>query len=232
MINSLFLQLKAPFQAWGLRAHWEQRDTAAEPTKSAVIGLIGCALGLDRRDDRLRTLSDKLRMGVRVDQQGTRLIDYHTTGGVKLADGLPSGVLNAKGEIKRETDVSYRHYLVDAAFLVVLQGESELIEELAWAVQHPIYPIYLGRKACVPSEPVYAGVGDYPDLITALSDAKHSSWPNHNQPHARCIVECLPHEGNRQYDQIWNPKARRFAARTIQTISIATGVAEINTLEG
>lgn len=171
-------------------------------------------------------------MGVRVDQQGTRLIDYQTTGGVKLADSLPSGVLNAKGEIKRETDVSYRHYLVDAAFLVVLQGIPALITELAWALQHPVYPIYLGRKACVPSLPVYAGMGDYPDLLTALSDDKHPNWPIHNQPHVRCIVECMPHEGNRQYDQISNPKARRFAARTIQTVVLTTGAAAINTLEG
>src|SRR5262245_8434093 len=80
-MNTLFLRLEGPLQSWSLRDHWEERSTAAEPTKSGVIGLLGCALGLHRSDERLRLLSEALRMGVRIDRQGTVLVDYHTTGG-------------------------------------------------------------------------------------------------------------------------------------------------------
>jgi CRISPR-associated protein, Cas5e family len=80
-MNTLFLRLEGPLQSWGLRARWGERDTTDAPTKSGVIGLLGCALGLRRDDARLRDLSDNLRMGVRVDLPGILMRDYHTTGG-------------------------------------------------------------------------------------------------------------------------------------------------------
>ena len=49
MANTLFLRLEGPLQSWGERGHWAVRDTAPEPTKSGVVGLLGCALG--RHDD-------------------------------------------------------------------------------------------------------------------------------------------------------------------------------------
>ena len=46
----LFLRLEGPLQSWGIRSRWDVRETQPEPTKSGVIGLLGCALGyLDLR---------------------------------------------------------------------------------------------------------------------------------------------------------------------------------------
>ena len=39
----LLLRLEAPLQSWGTRSRWDVRDTATEPTKSGIIGLLGCA---------------------------------------------------------------------------------------------------------------------------------------------------------------------------------------------
>src|SRR4051812_21477113 len=90
-MHTLFLRLKGPLQSWGLRARWGERDTSDSPTKSGIIGLIGCALGLKRDDDLLRELSETYRLGVRIDRPGTRLRDYHATGGGNF------GVKNDKG---------------------------------------------------------------------------------------------------------------------------------------
>ena len=192
-MNILFLRLEGPLQAWGLRAHWGERDTADAPTKSGVIGLLGCSLGLRRDDPQLRTLSDTLRMGLRMDLPGVLLRDYHTTGGGCYGDIVHTGgtrfhdqpyaggVLSpeiSKGRIKvkinastrlPETDTSDRYYLADASFLVALQSnDTALIEKLASALQAPVWPYYLGRKSCVPAVPVFAGVGQYDDLWPAL----------------------------------------------------------------
>src|SRR5215207_8634999 len=85
-MHTLFLRLEGRLQSWGLRARWGERDTALEPTKSGIIGLLGCALGLRRDNEELRRLSDELRMGVRVDLPGSLLHDYHTTGGGRYGD--------------------------------------------------------------------------------------------------------------------------------------------------
>lgn len=217
MQQTLFLRLEGPLQSWGLRARWGERDTAREPTKSGVIGLLGCALGLRRDDDELRRLSNALRMGVRVDRPGTLLHDYHTTGGAKLADGKPEGMLSADGKHKREADVSNRVYLADATFLVALQGMATELNRLAIALQQPVWPFFLGRKSCPPAVPVFAGMGEYADMIAALTDtsapmrqvADRAEYP------LRLLLEAGLGEGRHQFDNIGNPARRIFLPRFV-----------------
>ena len=86
-----------------------------------------------------------LRMGVRVDQEGKLARDFHTA----------MNVLKASGGIK-VTEPSARYYLADARFLVGLEGEN--LDLLTWvhaALRDPHWPLYLGRKAFVPGEPIW-----------------------------------------------------------------------------
>ena len=80
MANTLFLILQGPLQSWGERARWSVRDSASEPTKSGIVGLLGCALGWNT-DEKLRSLSHSVHVGVRCDRKGSVLVDYHTVGG-------------------------------------------------------------------------------------------------------------------------------------------------------
>lgn len=50
----LLLRLEAPLQSYGERAKWDFRDSAYFPTKSGVIGIIACAMGLKRGADEIR----------------------------------------------------------------------------------------------------------------------------------------------------------------------------------
>lgn len=50
------LIFSAPLQSWGEDSRWDNRETAASPTKSGVIGMLGCALGYPRGDERLNAL--------------------------------------------------------------------------------------------------------------------------------------------------------------------------------
>jgi len=47
-MSTLLLKLAAPMQSWGLASKFDTRDTAREPTKSGVIGLLAAALGINR----------------------------------------------------------------------------------------------------------------------------------------------------------------------------------------
>ena len=75
-MSTLLLRLAAPIQSWGNDSRFEVRRTGKEPTKSGVIGLLAAALGRSRAD----SLDDlcSLRFGVRVDQEGQLLRDFHT----------------------------------------------------------------------------------------------------------------------------------------------------------
>lgn len=142
-MNTLLMRFIAPMQSWGIQSHYTVRDSGLEPSKSGVIGLLCAALGRPREAD-LRDLSS-LRMGVRVDREGKLRSDYH----------IAQNVLESDGKKIRPSIVTNRYYLADAAFLVGLEGEGGLLEELQDALQKPVWAIYLGRKAFTPAAPVW-----------------------------------------------------------------------------
>jgi CRISPR system Cascade subunit CasD len=139
---TLLLRLVGPMQSWGIQSNYTHRDTALEPSKSGVIGLICAALGRPRSEP-IADLAG-LKMGVRVDREGLVLRDYHTA----------QAILKAGGGIKG-TELSDRFYLADAAFLAGLQGDDAgLLGRIQEALRHPHWMLCLGRKAFVPGEPV------------------------------------------------------------------------------
>jgi len=149
--NTLFLRLEGPLQAWGDTSKFVIRRTMDAPTKSGVLGLLCCAMGLSREKARERLPElNGLAMGVRIDRHGTRWWDYQTVGA-----GI--GMTTAGNEVKtgaQGTLITRREYLADASFLVALQGDAKLIHDLAAAIASPKWPVFLGRKSCPPSVPI------------------------------------------------------------------------------
>jgi CRISPR system Cascade subunit CasD len=129
----LILRLYAPLQSWGSRSKFDDRLTEREPTKSGVIGLIAAAFGYRRfEEDAIRELSNALKIGVLVKQEGELFYDYQT---VKSA---------------KSSWISKRYYLADALFIIGLEGEKSLLEKVSYALTHPYFPLYLGRRSCPP----------------------------------------------------------------------------------
>lgn len=247
----LLMRLEAPLQSWGTRARWDVRDTALEPTKSGVIGLIGCALGLRRGSPELEKLDEKLLFAVRVDHQGTLATDYQTAtgyhrtaeGGYKHAGGVAKSLAKAK-EHPENTIVSLRDYLHDARFLVVLSSADELLlKRLAgdvidpgWSgsLRRPRWPLYLGRKSCVPTRPVLSGLTDaYSGLEDALRKERWRRPKGSSRETPGVLdgwIECGPgdpgwHESERlseRQDAIRVNDARFYGFRNCRYISIPT----------
>lgn len=151
---TLLMRLQGPLQSWGTSSRFDERDTQLEPSKSGVLGMLCAALGRDRTED----VSDlaALRMGVRVDREGYLLRDYQTATGVVAAS-------NGKPDLTR-TVVSPRYYLSDAVFLVGLEGDEALLSSAHRALANPVWPLALGRKSFVPSQPVFL-----PDGLVSVS---------------------------------------------------------------
>ncbi|MYQ95416.1 type I-E CRISPR-associated protein Cas5/CasD [Streptomyces sp. SID4946] len=156
----LMLRLAAPLQSWGGPSRYNLRETHPEPTKSGVLGLLAAAEGRTRE----ASLTDLvgLQLGVRVDQPGTLLRDYHTSSDYR---GLPllSAKTNAKGQQTRTTPPKYtsvtrRFYLQDAVFVAALRGPRALLKSLEQAVRNPVFPLSLGRRSCPPTGPVSLGL--------------------------------------------------------------------------
>jgi CRISPR system Cascade subunit CasD len=167
-MSTLLLRLAAPLQSWGFASRFDIRDTAREPTKSGVIGLLAAALGRSRTEN-MDDL-ERLDFGVRIDQPGTLLRDYH------IARRRTNS--NRPNEApKYDSYQTYRHYLADAVFLVGLEGEEWLLQRLMIALQNPVFPLYLGRRSCPPAGQLVLGLRDKP-LLQALEEEpwQASEW--------------------------------------------------------
>ncbi|MCS6944993.1 MAG: type I-E CRISPR-associated protein Cas5/CasD [Sutterellaceae bacterium] len=162
-MNFLLFRLYAPLVSWGDVAVGEFRPTHGYPSRSALLGLIGAALGIERSDeDGHRELDEALAFAVAVYSEGALLRDYHTAqvpGAAALrkrphrtrADelALPRHELN--------TILSRRDYRQDALSIAgacLRAGRTApQLEAIRAALQRPRFTTYLGRKACPPALP-------------------------------------------------------------------------------
>ena len=211
---SLLLQCVGPMQAWGTRSRFQYRDTEREPTKSGVIGLVCAALGRDRNEP-VRELA-ALRFGVRVDREGVVLTDYHTAQGVAKASGAGT-----------EDQLSYRQYLSDAAFLVGFEGERGLLTCMHRALANPVWPLFLGRRAFPPSQPVHLPDGlreeSLEEALRRYQGVAPKAARSPRPERMRLLLECAPgEEGDERRDQpiSFAYGARRFANRHVRTVWI------------
>lgn len=209
MTATLLIPLVGPLQAWGLDARFDLRQTAPEPSFSAVLGLVCCCLGRDRAEpiDDLTAL----RMGVRVDRPGQLLRDFHTA----------QNVIGSSGTDTR-TVISNRWYLADAAFLVGLEGDRTLLEQIHQALIHPHWTPCLGRRSCVPTIPLFAGgVVDQP-LQQALEQAPLVIPAHAGTEHTplRLVVDDPAGTQVRPDRPIAPFSQRRYGNRTVRTALI------------
>lgn len=157
--STLLLALVGIQQSWNPGSHLTYQGTMSEPSKSGVCGLIAAALGRPRQE----SIADiaALRMGVRVDRAG--FFDQE----MFVCDNtITSKMTTGRGVLY------YHSYLSDAAFLVGLEGRESFLKKLFAAVTNPVWPIFLGRKAYIPSRPVAVQV-----VPTSLEIALRSAEP-------------------------------------------------------
>ncbi len=127
-MKTLLLKFSGPLQSWGTSSHFETRQTDRYPSKSAVIGMIAASLGYRRHEDeKIQELND-LNFGVRIDQAGENLRDYHIARKYKN-----------NGAIDR-TYVTDRYYLEDAIFIVAIGHEDEqFVEKIERGLKEPYF---------------------------------------------------------------------------------------------
>lgn len=225
-MDVLLLRLAGPMQSWGTNSRFTRRDTGYEPSKSGVIGLLACALGRPR-DASVDDLAS-LRLGVRVEREGRVGVDYQTAANVRES---PDKSNTAKGTTT--SVVSERAYLSDAEFIVALAGPRAQLEVIDAALRDPHWPMFLGRRAFVPSLPI--AWPDRPDspfgtpiqsgsLESVLGEIPYRDdpWETDLPERLRLVLEVTVSEGESiRMDQPVGSFARRhFRPRAIRTTMI------------
>jgi len=207
----LALLLDGPMQSWGHVSRFERRTTALHPTRSGVIGLIAAALGINKHGpDEAEQIARFASLNVTTvllphhDRSGAelpirRLEDYHTVTGIRRASGKVD---------KDATAQTYRHYLLDARFGVLLEGAEDLLEEIAAALRNPRWGVFLGRKCCLPASP----------LLITISPSRAKAWCE--------MLRCTGHSGEEpeeRFDRIIEVAATDSGADMIEDTPIGFG---------
>jgi CRISPR system Cascade subunit CasD len=206
-MSTLLLTLSGPLQSWGSSSKYDRRGTEREPTKSGVIGLLACALGMKRDEDLSQLRS--LRFGVGVVREGTLLMDYqmvHTKGWwdkYERGQKLPGN----------EAYQTLRYYLSDAKFIAAVESEDvDFLRKLRDALNNPAWPMFLGRRSCPPAEKVFRGLVDSP-LEIALAEALYPDV-------GRILVDASIADGGqrsqRDSPESFDPAHRRYGFRFIK----------------
>jgi CRISPR system Cascade subunit CasD len=156
----LTFTLYGPLAAWGDIAVGQERPGTPHPSRSALLGLVAAALGLTRDNPEQTRLNACYGTGVCLEAAGLPLRDYHTSQ-VPSASALKQALAHTRrDELLRgglNTILSSREYACDSVSRVALwarSGAPWTIDELVAALEHPRFPLYLGRKSCPPSLPL------------------------------------------------------------------------------
>ena len=179
MRDYLLFRLYGALASWGDIAVGDIRPSYAYPSKSAIIGLVSAALGVERQESEKLEELFKLIFSVRIDAVGMPIEDYHTIQSPSQA-ALKTARHNSRAaeiaairweqmEKKQQPGAiqSRRTYYTDSIYTVAL-SETDL-ERVKWDVlkindlsgllaklREPEFPLYLGRKSCplgLPLEP-------------------------------------------------------------------------------
>ena len=163
----MVLKLESPLMSFGgetIDAYGPTRDF---PARSMLTGLLGNALGIQRTEGaRMQELERRLVFAARIDREGQNgppAVELQTAA-ISREDlgwttkGKPEG--RAGGQYRNT--LLYREYLADAAVTVALrlvpdEAAEGNLDRLAEAVRKPARPLYLGRKPCLPTGPIFQG---------------------------------------------------------------------------
>lgn len=207
----ILLRLEGALQSWGEHSRFDYRDCASMPTKSGIVGMIGCAMGLRRGSEQFAVLSEKIRVAVRCDRPGKQSIDYHTV----TADDT---ILNAQGKKRCKTIVTYRTYLQDAFFVAAIETNQEWAQKIDHAFHEPCWPVYLGRKSCIPSKPVYIGIKEeYDSLEEAMNQYPVERRRGKQDDIGKVFyeIESVDGRGYERPDELIDASKRSFASRHV-----------------
>lgn len=211
----LLLRLAGPLMSFGTTRVDQMGSIQEFPGLSLLAGLLGNALGYSHAEsDKLESLQACIRYAVRRDRGGARITDYQTVdlGQSFLVDTgwTTLGVMaERKGASGETTHIRFRDYWADAVFTVALTlrpGKASLsLDDLAHALAEPERPIFIGRKPCLPTEPILIGKVDASSLLDALIRAPFSPrhedgvriaawWPEDESVEQACQVLCVTDE--------------------------------------
>lgn len=206
-LDWLIVRLEAPLLSFGGVAIDHVGVTRDFPAASMLTGLLSNALGWERTDwsahqrlqDRLVFAARRDRenvLGLLLDMQNARL-NKNDAGWTTW--GEPEGRDGASFDAPHRRQ---RYYHTDACVTVALRLNETAVEptlqSLAMALQAPARPLFVGRKSCLPSAPLFYGMTKAQTAYEALEKTPRAEesektmralWPENEGPEHGSLID-------------------------------------------
>lgn len=211
-MDILLFRLYGPMASWGEIAVGESRHSANYPSKSAVLGLLGAALGIERDDEeKQQQLQQGYALAVELFTAGHMLRDYHTT---QVPDSVGKFSYRTRrdelilGKERLGTILSSREYRSDALALVAVRALDDApfsLIEIKEKLLKPVFHLYLGRKSCPLAAPLNPQLlTDQSNLLAAFKAYEHKPMlPTSIASDANSLAR-------RDYDWLGRPNDRHY----------------------
>lgn len=154
MTPFLTFALVAPIASFGAIAVGERRPSWDRPARSAILGLAGACLGVEREDDAGQAdLANHYGVAVLCHAPGRLLVDYHTAQAPPTRGKRRFATRAAElAAPDLATILSRRDYRTGAWHLAALWAGVPTprwaLPDIAAAMRAPVFTPYLGRKGC------------------------------------------------------------------------------------
>ena len=174
MAKHLVLNLEAPLMSFGGEAVDNLGVIRPFPAVSMLTGLLANALGWRRIErQRHQDLQDRLVFAARIDRESHGTLSMQDFQSAAINNSEQSWTTRGRPEGRAggtyQNHLRYRDYHADMRVTVALRLDpadgNPTLEDLAAALDEPARPLFIGRKPCLPSAPVF---GEYSDGSTAL----------------------------------------------------------------
>ena len=189
MKDALILVFDAPLIAFGGVMVDQEGVTNRFPAISMITGLLANALGWDHSQGiALNQLQERIHFAARLDRAGEPLMDYQTVdlGQEFLVDTgwtTRGKVEKRAGASSKGTHIRHRHYWADAVCTLAItldpMDKTPTLEHLITALTSPARPLFIGRKHCLPTEPIFRNRVAAVSLKSALEGVR-PHWKQKN----------------------------------------------------
>ena len=223
MAEFIIFTVAAPMGAFADLAGHERRHSGTWPARSAVLGLVGAALGVRRDEVAGQKKLSRWRIAVSVLSRGVAFRDFHTVQTVPTArikrPATRRDALEALGSGDNPL-ITWRDYLSDCAFGVALwdvEGHEEILE----ALSRPHFILYLGRKSCPLSAPMAPKVVEAESPIKALARITLPPFLALDPARPLLVASDEPLDGGRQeirWDEPLDRTSWHFGPRTVHLL--------------
>ena len=190
MREYLVWTIAGPMGSFGESARAERQRTALMPPKSALVGMVAAALGVERGDDGAHEALNRCGFAVQSLGESAPLRDFHTVQSVpeSVTGTATRGAAIAGAGRNVHTLITLRDYRTDIAMRATMWADTPrwTLAEVAQALRAPAFTLSIGRKYCPLASPTCPRLVRARTPLEALAESAPPIWMPSVRPGLVC----------------------------------------------